>query len=101
MEKAIIKHLETAERTHEMASLIMISQMLNSDQLYEKAKNKLIQHTELLQPEDAYRIGAKAVYEVMLGRHADAPTQPGTTFCSICRCTRQFALCCRSCGNWK
>jgi hypothetical protein len=100
IEKAIIKHLETTKGTHDAASLMMISQMLRSDQLYEKAKNKLIQHSDHLQPEDATRIGASAVYEVMLGRYNKKPVpKPRITYCNSCTGNNSFRLSCNNCGR--
>jgi hypothetical protein len=71
MEKAIISHLEMSEKTHDAASLMAISQILNSDNLYETAKRRLIQNVGHLELRDAERIGAKAVYEVMNGAYKD------------------------------
>ncbi|PVG00444.1 hypothetical protein CPB86DRAFT_782779 [Serendipita vermifera] len=69
VEKAVLKHLDVAEGTHDAVSLMRVSQMLNSEQLYEKARTKLVRHVEHLQIEDAKRIGVSAVYEIMLGRY--------------------------------
>jgi hypothetical protein len=102
MEKAIIKHLETTEGTHNAASLMMISQMLCSDQLYAKAKNKLIQHADHLESEDATRIGAIAVYEVMLERYNKKTVpEPRTkiTYCKSCTRHNSFLLSFNYCGR--
>jgi hypothetical protein len=69
MEKAIISHLEMSAKTHDAASLMAISQILNSINLYETAKKRLVQNVGHLELRDAERIGAKAVYEVMNGAY--------------------------------
>jgi hypothetical protein len=102
MEKAIISRLETSEGAHNAASLIMVSQMVESDRLYEKAKDKLIQHTDHLKPEDASRIGWKAVYEVMLGRSNNKSTiqcRRHIPQCTSCRRNSTFQLKCNWCNR--
>ncbi|PVG00442.1 hypothetical protein CPB86DRAFT_729648 [Serendipita vermifera] len=68
IEKSIIQHLEISSEVHDAASLMMISQILDSNELYDNAKKRLIERAEDLKQEDAVRIGASAVYEVMRGR---------------------------------
>jgi hypothetical protein len=69
IEKSIIKHLEASKEIHDIASLLMISKLLGSDQLYGKAKNLLINHSKQIRPDDAGRIGADSLYEVMIERY--------------------------------
>ncbi|CAG8667802.1 7842_t:CDS:2, partial [Acaulospora colombiana] len=68
IEQSILKRLDTCSSVEDATNLIVISQMLNSDQLYQKAKAVLVGHNDSLRLEQANRIGAIATYGVMAAR---------------------------------
>ncbi|PVG00443.1 hypothetical protein CPB86DRAFT_782778 [Serendipita vermifera] len=53
MRNAVVSHLEASQNIHDIASLMMISRILGSDGLHEKANISFIEHQEHIMKEDA------------------------------------------------
>ncbi|PVG00441.1 hypothetical protein CPB86DRAFT_782775 [Serendipita vermifera] len=96
MEKSIIRHLEASQDIHNIVSLVMVSKILGSDQLYKKARDALIEHSEQIGPDDARRIDSVALYDVVIGRYNKLAEKAHS-----CRNCRSNSFKCRNCGAYQ
>ncbi|CAG8696325.1 7780_t:CDS:2, partial [Acaulospora colombiana] len=72
IEKNIISHLEKCNNVQDATSLLVLSQVIESTSLYNKAKEALVEQEVDMTIRDSEVIGARATYEILMARNKKA-----------------------------
>lgn len=69
IELSALRQLQNAKPALDMVDLMVVAQMVGSEELYQKALQSLAQRDQMLSLEEAQKIGLRAFHEVMTTEH--------------------------------
>jgi hypothetical protein len=100
IEKDIIGYLENSKNVCDATSLLVVSQIIKSTSLYEKAKEALIKGEADFTLDNAKRIGTESTYEILMARSKIAKHRPVKCDACISKLGQPtYRVVCEDCGK--